>query len=81
MRVRDGQVDDHVDLVIGEKLVDRLCLHAVFLGAGLSGLHVDIGAGQNLQTLEERGQRKVGGGDIAASNDADTKFLGHDMPQ
>jgi len=54
MRIRDRQVDDDVDLVIGEKLFDRLRDNAIFLGAKLCGLHVDIGAGQHLQPLEER---------------------------
>ncbi len=53
MRIRDRQVDDDIDLVIGKKLVDGLRLDAVLFRASLGGLHVEVGASQNLEPLEE----------------------------
>ena len=77
MRIRDRQVDDDVDLWIGEKLIDGLGLDAIFGGPGLRRSRIDVGAGDNLQAAKQRRQREVGGGDIAASDDADAEFLGH----
>ena len=34
MRIRDRQIDDDVDLVIGQKFIDGLCLDAIFGGPG-----------------------------------------------
>ncbi|MND49174.1 hypothetical protein D3C80_401130 [compost metagenome] len=54
MRIRDGQIDDQVDLAIGEKLFDRLRLDAIFLGFRLGSGRVQVGAGQNPDALEQR---------------------------
>ena len=68
---------DHVQFVIGEQILDRLRLHAVFLRPQFRGAAVEIGAGEHPDALEQRRQRQVGDGDIAASDDADAEFLGH----
>ncbi len=77
MRIGDGQVDDDVDLRIGQKFVDRLGAHAIFLRAQRRGLRVDIRAGADLDAPEEGGELEIGHGDMAASDDADAEILGH----
>ncbi len=65
MRGRNGKVDDDIKLVIRQKLLDGLRLHTIFFGAQLGRFGVDVRTGQHLQSLEERRQRQVGGGNIA----------------
>lgn len=77
VRVRNGQVDDDVDIGIGEQRLDALSFNAVFGRPRLGCRRVDVGAGDNLDAPEKRGKLEVGGGDVAASDDADAKFLGH----
>ena len=79
MRIRDGEVDDHVDLVIGEKLVDGLGADIVFRSPCLGRFRIEVGAGAHFQPLEQRRKAEIGGGDIAASDDADSECLGHGM--
>ncbi len=77
VRVGDGEVDHHVDVRVGEELVHRLGAHAELLGARLGGGRVEVGAGAHLEALEERGEPEIGGGDVAAADDADAERAGH----
>ena len=62
MRIRDRQVDDDIDVRIGQQRLDRLCLDAKFGRADFGSRRVDVGAGDNLDALEERREREIGGG-------------------
>ncbi|MCY1244907.1 hypothetical protein D9M72_580070 [compost metagenome] len=77
VRVRDRQVDDDIDIRIGQQPLDALGFYAVFRCPRLGRCLVDVGAGDNLDALKQWGEPEVCGGDVAASDDADAKFLGH----
>ena len=58
---RNGQVDDDVDVLGIEKVGDALGAHAIFLGPGFRRCMVDVGAGPDLDALEERRELEIGG--------------------
>ena len=82
VRLGDRQVDDDVDVGVGQERLDGLRLDAELLGPRLGRGHVEVGAGAHLQPLEERRQAEVGAGDVAAADDADAEGSAHDrLPQ
>ena len=54
VRVGDRQVDDDVDVGVGEQRVDGLRLDAELLGARLGRGGVEVGAGADLEAAEQR---------------------------
>lgn len=78
VRVGDGQVDDDLDLWIGQQLVYGACFwNAELPGLATGALQIDVGAGDNLQNVEEAGRFEIDGADIAASDDANGCFSVH----
>ena len=51
-----------------------LGLDAELLGAGLGRGGVEVGAGADLEAAEQRREGEVGGGDVAAADDADAEL-------
>ncbi len=48
------------------------------LARACAGRHVEIGDGADLDEVEQRREREIGGGDVAAADDADAKRFRHD---
>ena len=71
MRVGDGHVDDHVNVGIGQKIVNRLRAGVEFCRPRGGHGHVHIRHRAHFQTLEQRRKPQIRGRDIAASDDAD----------
>ena len=77
VRQRHGQIDDDLDVRIGEQRLDRNRRDAVFARPCLGGLGTQIGAGLDPDQLRARGALEVGVADVAAADDADDRGL-HD---
>ena len=75
MRSRNGQVDHHVQRLVGQQILDRLRLHAVFGRPRLGRGHVHVGDGPHLQPTKQGRKPEIGGRDIAASDDADAECI------
>ncbi|MNL17195.1 hypothetical protein D3C87_1382760 [compost metagenome] len=78
MRCGNGEVHHHIDILVGEQVLDGLRDNAEFFRPQLRCIAVEVGAGKHLDALEERRQREISRRDIAASDDADAKISGHD---
>ncbi len=80
VRGGDGEVEDELDLGVGDELVDGEGAQAPLLGDGLRAGLVEIGDGDRAHRVEpfERGQ--VGAGDRSEADDADPQRLAHRMP-
>src|SRR5690606_128783 len=71
------EVDDDVDVGIGEQLVDAAAVgNAVLAGGGAGEIDVEIRAGDDLKNIVAAAAGDVGAADFAATDDADAKFLG-----
>jgi len=84
VRVGDGEIDDDLDLWIGQQLLYGACFgNAVLTCLAARALQIDVGAGDDLQNVEEAGRFEIDGADIAASDDANRCFSVHIliMPQ
>ena len=75
MHGRDRQVDDQVDILVGQQLLHRLRLTAILLGLGPSDIHVEISTRNALQHIECLDTVKVDLADIPATNDPDTDSI------
>ena len=73
--LRRRQVEDDRDARVGEQRIDRQRLDAVGRGLGPRRVHVDVGAGDDLQDREFRGGLQIGIRDIAGADDADADGL------
>ncbi len=78
MRGGNSEVHHHVDVLVGEEFLDRLRRDTKFFCPQFRRIAVKVGAGQHLDALEERCQRKVSRRDVAAPDDADAQFPLHD---
>ena len=74
MGIRDRQVDDDVDVLVGQQIIDRLGPGVEFGRPCRGSLHVDVGHGAHFQPLEQRRKPQIRGRDIAASDDANAKI-------
>src|SRR5690606_22129251 len=75
MRGRDGEVEDEVDLVIGQQGVDGEGAEAELARASFCDLVHDIGAGREPHAAEEGRIAQIGPGDVAAADDPYPQIL------
>jgi hypothetical protein len=74
MRIRDRQVDDHINLGVGKQLIHRTGFwNVVFLGAGNCPLHINIRTGDNFDNVEFFPRLELDRAYIAAADDANFK--------
>ena len=71
MRGGNRQVQDQIDVGVGDERIDVHRAQAELRGAARSRLRVDIGAGGDLDAAEEGGIAQIGHRNTAASDDAD----------
>ena len=74
---RNGEVDDDVDRIVPEQFLHGFGAEPELLGAGAGRVHVDVRAGAHLDAPEQRGEREIGGRDVAAADHADAECLCH----
>lgn len=73
VRGGNGQVDDQINVICGQKPLDRLGANALIIRRPCVGrIHVDVSHSPHFKRLEIRRKVKIGGRDISASNDANT---------
>ena len=79
MGKRYGEVDDDLDVVIGEQAVDRHCFNAIV--PRLRGRHVGVEVGKRFDgdKVRARSTLQIGIADIATTDDADRRFV-HGCP-
>ncbi|MNR28152.1 hypothetical protein D3C85_1454630 [compost metagenome] len=68
MRLRNGQINDHLNLRIREQFLDRAAAHTKFLTLRLRTFNIQVRAGYNLKSVKAVPVFKVDPADIASSN-------------
>ena len=74
MRRRYRQVEDKVDVRVGQQRVDAERADAIFLGAESSHVGGDVGTGAQLDPAEQGRIAQIGHRDVAASDDTDAQL-------
>jgi hypothetical protein len=77
---RDGQIEDDLNVRVGQQLVYRDGLHAVLHGFGLCRLHAQVGNRLHPDQLGPCCPLEVGMADVAAADDADVDSC-HGVPK
>ena len=75
---RDGEIDHQINVRRAQQSFHGFGADAELLGASRGRFGIDVSAGADLDALEQRRKAEIGGGDIAASDDADTHCASHD---
>ena len=79
MREVRGQVDDDLDLWVGQQLRDAACLgYAVFCRPRFCGLQARIRTGNDLDAFEQLGILQIDAADRATADQPDLSCLNHD---
>src|SRR5690606_5998647 len=73
----DGEIDHDVDVIRRKQAVHALLAKSKLLRPRLCRIRVHVRAGTHLDPAEVRRQTHIGRRDIAAANDAHSKFSGH----
>jgi hypothetical protein len=76
----DREVQDEVDLGVGDQLVDRQRPHALLRGDRLCAARVEVGDRDDPHGREPRERGKVLAGDRAEADDPHSQRLAHRMP-
>ena len=79
MRGRDGEVENDLDLRVGEQRVDRDRPQVEFRRPRLRGFATRVGERDDLQDREGRRGLQIGGADVAAADKADSHWGGHGL--
>ena len=74
--LRDGEIENRVDVLAGEKIADCERLDAELPGLPPRRLGQEVGAGDEFNVAKQRRVGEVDAGNLAAADDADAK--GHD---
>src|SRR5262249_30099283 len=75
VRLGHSEIDDDLDVRVGEEIADGSRRNVEFLAARLGGGRVDIGESANVENGEDPRRLEVGRTDIAAADDADADAI------
>ena len=71
VRFRNGEVDDDLNLRVGQERVHGERTTAVFLCGSSGACEIEVRAGGNRESREDFGGVEVGSGDRSTANDAE----------